>query len=438
MQKYAKGAASPRNPVEGMIWKPKGQGGRMLRYQDRKWVPHTPNELAPNRPYTAAENEKVREFYRRAYQEGDTTPVAVLAQQLGRTEKGITTHAAKTLKITQQRAIKGGWCVNAEWSPAEIQVLKDNYPTKTIAEMMELLPGRSKLAIFNRAHALGLRQDSRAGPWSADERKALRIAWQRGIAIHDVATAINRLPMSASKYAKNHGFDFGRRPLLRDPLTLERLLALEDLSAPLPTLAGKRARAKRPKEQVSDRALDKREKQAVRKRAATRQQKQREQEKARREEERKLAREKAAEERRAAREEKAAQRKAEKRRPVEQQQLAQLDRSAAVTRANQARSKAARQNATAKAQRLIDSGKGLAGVTDTATKLAFRMLEQQAEQHHRNTDPIEQAKLSLQRAGKVVCGMAVYGGKKDRFYVAGIGKDLTKKQLLEAAKEYGR
>jgi hypothetical protein len=53
----------------------------------------------------------------------------------------------------------------------------------------------------------------------------------------------------------------------------------------------------------------------------------------------------------------------------------------------------------------------------------------------RQADPIEQAKLALQRKGRVVYSASVSGGRKDRFIVSGQPKELTPAELVALAEK---
>lgn len=48
-----------------------------------------------------------------------------------------------------------GW--SFRWTPEEDDILRNNYSTKTIEEILELLPNRNIKGIYSRAHKLGLR-----------------------------------------------------------------------------------------------------------------------------------------------------------------------------------------------------------------------------------------------------------------------------------------
>jgi hypothetical protein len=80
--------------------------------------------------------------------------------------------------------------------------------------------------MFSRANLLGLIHGY-IRPFSADETRALDLAFRHGIAIADLAAALDRKACSVSKYATNHGIRFGRRTRVTPTPTLDDILALD-------------------------------------------------------------------------------------------------------------------------------------------------------------------------------------------------------------------
>jgi hypothetical protein len=81
------------------------------------------------------------------------------------------------------------------------------------------------------------------------ERPAYQVAFDRGIALVDLARALNRAGPTVLLHTKLAGFDFGRRPPLAEALTIEQLLELTDPAVPLPELrADKLLRVRRERE----------------------------------------------------------------------------------------------------------------------------------------------------------------------------------------------
>jgi hypothetical protein len=81
-----------------------------------------------------------------------------------------------------------------------------------------------------------------------------------------------------------------------------------------------------------------------------------------------------------------------------------------------------------------------AGVDPSKAKSTFqgqlmREIARRREDEVRQTDPIEQAKLALQRKGRVVYSASVSGGRKDRFIVSGQPKELTPAELVALAEK---
>jgi hypothetical protein len=154
-----------------------------------------------------------------AYAKG--TSLTPLRQQLGRTP-GSLRHRAEYLKLRGSHANRNGWRLGPDWTEADEALLRAEYGrtgTKALAAKL----GRTKAAVTSRANSLGL-VHGYIRPFSDDETKALDIAFRTGVSIADLAAALNRKPMSLSKYGTKHGYAFGRR--MRRTVTLEELLAL--------------------------------------------------------------------------------------------------------------------------------------------------------------------------------------------------------------------
>lgn len=112
-----------------------------------------------------------------------------------------------------------------DWTDAQEAFLREHYgkmPNQSLAAQL----GRTKAAMFSRANLLGL-VHGYIRPFSADETRALDLAFRHGVAIADLATALGRKACSVSKYATNHGIRFGRRPLRSPAPTLADILALD-------------------------------------------------------------------------------------------------------------------------------------------------------------------------------------------------------------------
>jgi hypothetical protein len=370
---------------------------------------------------------------RQAYASG--ARIDLLSIELGRPYKGTVSRAVK-LGLSHPRDIKGGFITSPKWTPPEDELLRELYGNIPTPELPARI-GRSKSAIFNRAFQLGLRHGYQRC-WTRPELAALRIAYQRGIAIADVAAALGRKAFSVSKYASNHGMLFGARPLVLEPLTLQDILALDDPLVLLPPRADPwhgRSRAehqqlirqssKRERTQMQEAA--RRERAEAREIEQRRKRQQREAERDRREQQKRIARLAAARER----ERERATAAMERARAAEERRHG-TDR-VAIDRTNKRRSNATRRRQIEEAEEFVDSGKVITRATPVYLKIAQRAVIQQREEAARLADPIEQAKVVLQRRGRVVHSMAVWGGRDDRFFVTGLGRDVTAEQLLEAA-----
>lgn len=387
-----------------------------------------PKELlracAKHPDWTPAEDQALREFYERSYA-GDPAPQSELAKRLGRTVGAVRSRAEK-IGISRPRAIKGGFVTTPKWSEEEEALLRELYPRLRMPQLLKRFPGRTRGSIFTRANVLGL-QSPFIKPWTPEHRKALRIAFDRGLAIADVAAALGRKAMSVSKYATNHGLDFGARPLAITPVTLFDILALQDPAVALPPLVPPRTGRSRKQHkdlvrQVKVRARDQDRDLRRQERETQRARLQAEREREKREGA--LERQREVEQRREQRE-------------LERAQRQQAQRDDATGRANHRRAAATRQAARTRAQAMIDAGKlSVPKDRDLALRTAHRELLAKQEREQRESCPIEQAKLRLQRRGRVVYSASVVGGPKDRFVVSGVGASLTREELLAAADRY--
>jgi hypothetical protein len=162
------------------------------------------------------------ELLRKAYQTGASlTP---LRFRLGRSQCSIRWRADH-LGLRGSHAMANGFRGGPDWSDEELQYLREHYGKMSGAELAKRM-GRTKAAVYTRANVLGLIHGY-IRPWSREELKALRLAHDHGIAIADLAEALGRNPISVSKFATNHEFRFGRRPVRENKLTLQDILKLE-------------------------------------------------------------------------------------------------------------------------------------------------------------------------------------------------------------------
>lgn len=346
--------------------------------------------------WTPDEDRQLREVYAA---EGR---VDLLAKRLGRTERAATSRARK-LGIMKPRRIRGGWCVSAAWTPEEDSFLREQFKDVPVEKIAGQL-GRSKHAVYCRAHVLDLTGQQ----WSGAHRLALRIAFERGIAIKDVAIAVGRTGLTVSKYATRHGMHFGRRSRLVVPITVEEILALRNgatptplfkrdiYSAPRPTPPSKRPISSTPKQKSVREATHRTPSQNVRS---------------------------------------AAPREPAPHSPARAQSswpCEKIDRASARQRA------AVRRRIEREATALLDgdnSARSTGGRVNSVVAAAMIELRYRRAAEARAACPIEQAKLILRRRFAPVCSMAVYGGDADLFII-GRRKDVTRDELLELAARY--
>jgi hypothetical protein len=272
-----------------------------------------------------------------------------------------------------------------------------------------------------------LRRKAKAGAQLEADRPLFQIAFDRGIALADLARTLRQNQATVLLHAKQAGFAFGRRLRLADPLTVEQLLALADPQIPTPELHRDRARRERnlrsAKTRREKRAPDVARRRAERARAAA------ERLAARATPKRKPPREA---ENRA---EHQALRQAPSREPapLSPARAHPVPGRARLDRAAKQRADAVRQRNISKAEALVDAGKSATrSAHGVHVVMAVRAVEAQRAEQTRLMCPIEQAKRILQRRYAPVCSMAVYGGDPD-LYAVGHRKDVTREQLLAMA-----
>jgi hypothetical protein len=90
-----------------------------------------------------------------------------------------------------------------------------------------------------------LRRKAKADAQLEADRPLFQIAFDRDIALADLARTLGQNQATVLLHAKQAGFAFGRRLRLADPLTVEQLLALADPQIPTPELHRDRARRER-------------------------------------------------------------------------------------------------------------------------------------------------------------------------------------------------
>lgn len=238
------------------------------------------------------------------------------------------------------------------------------------------------------------------------ERPLYQIAFDRGIAVADLARALGQKLGTVYVHTRQAGFDFGRRPRLADPLTIEQLRLLADPAAPLP----ESARDRGARESNERRNRLKRERRAALAQASPKPIREVTKAAPRRPAVPSPSREPAV--------------------PAAQQPPAHPVRDRRqIDRAQRKHSDAVRRGHLKRAGELLDAG---IKPTNVHEKLAMREVENLRAQEYRMTDPVEQAKTVLRRRFAPVCSMAVYEGDPDRFMV-GSRKDVTRDELLAMA-----
>jgi hypothetical protein len=171
------------------------------------------------RSWTPEEDELLKKSYR----EGRSlTP---LQTRLGRSQHSIRWRS-EHLGLIGTHPNKNGFRGGPDWTEEDIAFLKANYGKLKTADLAKAM-GRSKGAVFTRANVLGL-QHGYIRPWEGEDHDLLVYAFENGIAIADVAKALERKAMSVSKYATKHGMSFGRRDRLDGEVTRARLKSMKE------------------------------------------------------------------------------------------------------------------------------------------------------------------------------------------------------------------
>ena len=176
------------------------------------------------------------EMLRRAYSTGASlTPVRT---RLGRSNCSIRWRAGE-LGLQGTHRHRDGFRQGPVWSAEEDAELRASYgkiPSKDLAERL----GRKLSAVLQRAAQLGVKHGY-IRMFTADERRAIGIAWRRGLSMTDLAQATARDVAVISKQAIRLGLSFSdparpargpRTPRARrQALSLVEILALEPPSA---------------------------------------------------------------------------------------------------------------------------------------------------------------------------------------------------------------
>jgi hypothetical protein len=101
--------------------------------------------------------------------------------------------------------------------------------------------------------------------------------------------------------------------------------------------------------------------------------------------------------------------------------------------ADKLQSNAKRRGLRAAAQKRVDAGLSAGSAPPGHLRSAQLDLEREQAEHARLADPVERAKVALQRKGRTVYAASVVGGPANRFVVSGMGRDVTPAALLAEA-----
>lgn len=178
------------------------------------------------RPWLGEEDALLRQFYERGQ---SLTP---LIYRLARSRHSIRWRS-QALGLQGTHPNPNGFRSEPDWTEDQLALLAAEYgktPTPVLAAKL----GRKKAAVYCKANLLGL-VHGYLRPFTDDEERAIRIAYDRGISLTDLAAALARDIAVVSKHAKRHmDLHFSARPTKaprgprgnRAPVTLASLLAL--------------------------------------------------------------------------------------------------------------------------------------------------------------------------------------------------------------------
>lgn len=99
----------------------------------------------------------------------------------------------------------------------------------------------------------------------------------------------------------------------------------------------------------------------------------------------------------------------------------------------EARAAAARLGNRTKAEKLLAGEPTGGGRISPVVRAAANVIQDTRDAQARQTDPVEAAKLALQRKGRTVYAASVVGGPKNRFVVSGMGREVTPAALIAEA-----
>ena len=171
------------------------------------------------RPWSAEEDALLT----RVYREGTSrTP---LIERLGRTITSINWRV-EHLGLRGTHASRDGFRGGPVWTDADIAMLRAHYGKMPMDDLATRM-GRTKASLFTRANVLGLVHGYQRA-WSDDERRAVRLAHDHGIAFRDLVAALGRNYAGVYKFAEKQGLRFPRRPRRDSAPTLADILAMGD------------------------------------------------------------------------------------------------------------------------------------------------------------------------------------------------------------------
>jgi len=259
------------------------------------------------------------------------------------------------------------------------------------------------------SRASGKRAIARRADRFVAQEQLLRIAFERGVALADVAIALGKSSSTMAGAAYRLGLAFGRRPILAEPISVDQLLALADPAIPLPTRRADVLREARKEKALADQRI-RRAKEAAEKALRSP----------------KIA----------ARVPPAARlRPAPNNSParaahiIEEYDRSRLKVSLRIQRTRRTQVEIAKQR--------IVGGEAVGKHIGKSSGFVFQAAAKQLADEARRSCPLEQAKIVLRRR-RVVYSMSVHGGDPNLYFVSGLGPNITAEQLIAEAERIAR
>lgn len=162
-----------------------------LLYQDRDWdkIFELYPELTKDKVYSLMSRNGIKSqsiFWK-------DSDIDYLVKNYGVVDTSeIVNHLKRSYSAIISKANKLGIASREYWSDEEIQILRDNYPYKTVDEMLDVLPKRNRKTITEKACELKIKNVQTY----RDEDKQFVICHYKDMTDAEIAKALKKLPQS--------------------------------------------------------------------------------------------------------------------------------------------------------------------------------------------------------------------------------------------------